>query len=49
MPITDEERRDFFHMSWVLQTDPAVMQSRESWGENYIVGIYIKRIHDVNL
>jgi len=49
MPITDEERRDFFHMSWVLRTDPAVMQSSESWGENYIVGIYIKRIHDVNL
>ena len=25
------------------------MQSREAWGDNYIVGIYIKRIHDINL
>ena len=42
MPITAEERRDLFHMSWVLQTDPKVMQSREAWGDNYIVGIILK-------
>ena len=41
--MTDEDRRDFEDMAFILMTDPDMKLTWEKFGENYIVGILIKR------
>ena len=47
--ITEDDKRDFEDMSWILMTDPDLKKSYESWGENYICGILIKHINNIDL
>ena len=47
--ITDEDKRDFKDMAFILMTDPDMKLTWEKLGENYIVGILIKKAHDVDL
>ena len=46
--ITNEDERDFEDMAFILMTDLDMKLNWEKFGENYIVGILIKKVHDVN-
>ena len=46
--ISEEDERDFRDMAFILMTDKTFNYTWEHFGENYIVGILIKKVHDVN-
>ena len=46
--ITNEDERDFEDMAFILMTDLDMKLNWEKFGENYIAGILIKKVHDFN-